>query len=76
MQRESSHYPIQAGAPQGAVWSPNLYVQQLPLQVHHCHLVSYTNDSTLLKVVSSKEARDMTTREMNAIYYLKPSCQS
>ena len=56
--KESSHYPIQAGMPQGAVWSPmlfNLYVRQLPLQVHHCLFVSYANDSTLLKVVLAAE---------------------
>ena len=66
--KESSHYPIHAGVPQGAIWSPilfNLYVWQLPLQVHYCHIVSYTDDSTLLKVVPSKEARDLTAREIN-----------
>ena len=36
----------------------NLYVQQLPLQVHHCYLVSYANDLTLLEVVASKETCD------------------
>ena len=65
---ESSHYPIQAGVPQGAIWSPilfNLYVWQLPLQVHYCHIVSYADDSTLL-VVLSKEARDFTARGINS----------
>ena len=65
---ESSHYPIQAGIPQGTIWSPilfNLYVRQLPLQVHYCHIVSYADDSTLL-VVLSKEARDFTTRGINS----------
>ena len=64
--KEYSHYPIHAGVPQGAIWSPilfNLYVRQLPLQVHYCHIVSYADDSTLLKVVPSKEARDLTARE-------------
>ena len=66
--KESSHYPIHAGVPQGAIWSPilfNLYVWQLPLQVHYCHIVSYTDDSTLLKVIPSKEACDLTAREIN-----------
>ena len=66
--KESSHYPIHACIPQGAIWSPilfNLYVRQLPLQVHYCHIVSYADDSTLLKVIPSKEARDLTAREIN-----------
>ena len=61
-------YPIQAGVPQGAVWSPmlfNLYVQQLPLQVRrYCLLVSYADDSTLLKVVPSRDARALAAKEI------------
>ena len=67
--KESSQYPIQAGVPQGAVWSPmlfNLYVWQLPLQICHCLLVSYADDSMLLKVVPSREARDLATEEINS----------
>ena len=67
--KESSQYPIQAGVPQGAVWSPmlfNLYVRQLPLQVHHSLLVSYADDSTLLKIVPSREARKLAAEEINS----------
>ena len=66
---ESSQYPIQAGVPQGAVWSPmlfNLYVRQLPSQVRHSFLVSYADDSTLLKIVPSKEARKLAAEEINS----------
>ena len=54
---------------QGAVWSPmlfNLYVCQLPLQVHHSLLVSYADESTLLKIVPSKEARKLAAEEINS----------
>ena len=44
----------------------NLYVWQLPLQVHHCLLVSYTDDSTLLKVVSLREAHKLAAEEINS----------
>ena len=67
--KESSHYPIQAGVPQGVVWSPmtfNLYVRQLPLQVHRCLLVSYADDSTLLKVVPSREAHKLAAEKINS----------
>ena len=56
--KESSQYPIQAGVPQGAVWSPmlfNLYVRQLP-----------ADDSTLLKVVPSREAHKLAAEEINS----------
>jgi len=44
----------------------NLYVQQLLLQVCHCHLVSYCDDSTLLKVVPSREARKLAVEKINS----------
>ena len=44
----------------------NLYVRQLPLQVYHCLLVSYTDDSTLLKVVLLREAHKLATEEINS----------
>ena len=51
----------------------NLYVRQLLLQVHHCHLVSYCDDSTLLKAVLSREARKLAAKEiisdLNAVVY-------
>ena len=67
--KESSLYSIHAGVPQGAVWSPklfNLYVRQLLLQVQHSHLVSYADDSTLLKVVPSREMRKFAADEINS----------
>ena len=68
--QESLQYPIKVGVPQGAVWSPilfNLYVRQLPLQVHHCLLVTYVDDSTLLKVVPLREAHDLAAKEINSV---------
>ena len=47
-----------------------IYVRQLPLQVHHCHLVSYCDDLTLLKVVPSKEARKLAARRLSLIWML------
>ena len=44
----------------------NLYVRQLPLQVHYCHIVSYADDSATLLVVLSKEAHDFTVRGINS----------
>ena len=44
----------------------NLYVRHLPSQVHHSLLVSYADDSTLLKIVPSKEARKLAAEEINS----------
>ena len=44
----------------------NMYVQHLPLQVHHCLLVSYADDSTLLKVVPSRESCKLAAEEINS----------
>ena len=46
-------------------FSTYTYVRQLPLQVRHCHLVSYCDDSTLLKVIPSWEARTLAEEEIN-----------
>ena len=49
-------YPVMTGVPQGGVWSLllfNLYVRHLPSQLESCLLVSYADDSTLLKVANS-----------------------
>ena len=54
--KESSLYPVMTEVPQGGVWSPllfNLYVRHLPSQLGSCLLVSYADDSTLLKVRNS-----------------------
>ena len=44
----------------------DLYIRQLPLQVHHSLLGSYANDSTLLKTFPSKEARKLAAEEINS----------
>lgn len=44
----------------------NLYVRHLSLQVHHCLLVNYANNSTLLKVVPSREACQLAAEEINS----------
>ena len=57
--RESSLYPVTARVPQGGVWSPmlfNLYVRHLPSQLHSYSLVNYADDSTLLKIIPTKES--------------------
>ena len=56
--QESSLYPVTAGVPQGGVWSTtlfNLYVRHLPSRLISCLLVSYADDSTLLKVIPTKD---------------------
>jgi len=53
----STLYPVTAGVPQGAIWSPplfNLHIRQLPTVVKHFLIVGYTDDHTLLKVISDK----------------------
>ena len=67
--QESFLYPITPGVPQGGVWSPmlfNLYVRHLPSQLNSCLLVSYADDSMLLKVIPTKDLRLNTTVEINA----------
>ena len=67
--QDSSLYPITAGVPQGGVWSPmlfNLYVHHLPSQFKSCLLVSYADDSTLLKVIPIKDLRLSAAAEINA----------
>ena len=65
----SSLQPFTAGVPQGGIWSPilfNLYIRDLPTQILHCALLQYADDSTLIKVVPSKEDRITVADEMNA----------
>ena len=55
--------------PLGGVWSPllfNLYVRHLPSQLRSCLLVSYADDSTLLKVIPTKDLRLSASAEINA----------
>ena len=54
---------------QGGVWSPllfNLYVRHLPSQLESCLLVSYADDSTLLKVIPTKDVRLNAAAKINA----------
>ena len=70
--QDSSLYPITAAIPQGGVWSPmlfNLYVRHLPSQLKSCLLVSYADDSTLLKVIPTKHLRLSAAVEINADLY-------
>ena len=67
--QDSSLYLITAGVLQGGVWSPvlfNLYVRHLPSQLKSCLLVSYVDDSTLLKVIPTKDLRLSVAIEINA----------
>ena len=65
----SSQQPFTAGVPQGGIWSPilfNLYIRYLPTQILHCALLQYADDSTLIKVVPSKDDRVIAADEMSA----------
>ena len=67
--QDSSLYPFTEGILQGGVWSPmlfNLYVRHLPSQLKSCLLVSYADDSTLLKVFHTKDLRLSGTVKINA----------
>ena len=65
----SSRRSFTAGVPQGGIWSPilfNLYTRHLSAQVLHCDLFSYADDSTLIKVIPSKDDRIAAAAELNA----------
>ena len=49
-----------AGVPQGGIWSPllfNLYICHLSDQVLHCNLFQYADNSSLMKIIPSKDDR-------------------
>ena len=49
-QDSSDLYPVTAGVPQKAIWSPllfNSYIRQLPTVVKHSLIVGYADDHTL-----------------------------
>ena len=55
-QDSSDLYPVTAGVPQGAIWSPplfNLYIRQLPTVVKHSLIVGYADDHTLINLIVS-----------------------
>ena len=65
----SSQLPFTAGVPQGGIWSPllfNLYIRHLSDQVLHCDLFQYADDSSLMKVIPSKDNRTIVADELNA----------
>jgi len=65
----SNLYPISAGVPQGAIWSPllfNLYIRLLPTVVKHSLVIGYADDHTLLMTVPHKNARIAATNNLNA----------
>ena len=54
----SSCREFTASVPQGGVWSPilfDLYICLLSNQVLYCDLFQYVDDSSLMKVVRTKE---------------------
>ena len=64
----SSRRSFTVGVPQGGIWSPmlfNLYIHHLPTQILHCAFLRYADDSTLIKVVPSKDDRIAAADEMN-----------
>ena len=65
----SSRRTFTAGVPQGGIWSSillNLYMRHLPAKVSYCNIFSYANDSTLLKVIPTKDDRIAAAEELNA----------
>jgi len=67
-QDSSTLYPVTAGVPQGAIWSPplfNLYICQLSTVVKHSLMVGYADDHTLLKIVSDKSDRLTAVSQLN-----------
>ena len=68
----SSQQPFTASVPQGGIWSPillNLYIRHISAQVLHCDLFQYAGDSTLIKVIPSKDNRTVAADEMSARIY-------
>ena len=66
---DTSQWNFTAGVPQGGVWSSilfNLYIQHLTKQVLHCDLFEYADDSSLVKVIKSKEDQIAVTEEIIA----------
>ena len=57
--KESSQYRINAGVPQGMVWSPMQFVCLSTPIARSSLVVVTTDDSTLLKTVPSKEAHTL-----------------
>ena len=64
----SDLYPVTAGVPQGAIWSPtlfNLYIRLLPTVVKHSLIVGYADDHTLLKIIPDKSDRVTAASQLN-----------
>ena len=67
----SSQRPFTAGVPQGGIWSPilfNLYIRHISIQVLHCDLFQYADDSTLIKVIPLKDAADEMSADLGRIH--------
>ena len=64
----SDFYPVSAGIPQGAIWSPllfNLYVHLLPSVPKYCLVVGYVDDHTLLTTIPNKVNRITAAAHLN-----------
>ena len=63
-------YPVTAGVPQGAIWSPtlfNLYIHLLPTVVKHSLIIGYADDHTLLKIILDKSDRITAASQLNEV---------
>ena len=63
----SSQRPFTAGVLQDGIWSLNLYIGHISVQVLHCDLFQYADDSTLIKVIPLKSDRTAAADEMSAV---------
>ena len=65
----SSKRAFTAGVPQGGIWSSillNLYTRHLSAQIFNCDLFMYADDTTLVKVIPTKDNRNTAAIKINA----------
>jgi len=64
----SSRRLFTTGVPLGGIWSPllfNLYTHHLSAQILHCDLFAYADDTTLIKVIPTKDDGAAAAIEIN-----------